>query len=105
MAAPEKRQAYREPIHAMFDRLLEIGRNEHGMIYASVDPRTGRHRGICDTWGYTYNGVYTIYLVDRTPRYRAAVRQPLGNLKQHYANHDWGSADEYAIPWKAPSSI
>ncbi|NQT85410.1 hypothetical protein HQ560_01515, partial [bacterium] len=31
VAAPEKRKAYRKPIHDMFDRLLEIGRNEHGM--------------------------------------------------------------------------
>jgi len=96
VAAQEKRQAYRKPIHAMFDRLLEIGRNEHGMIYASVDPTTGRHRGICDTWGYTYNGVYTVHMVDKTPLYRAAVRLPLGNLKQHYSGHHWGSADEYA---------
>ncbi|NQT86028.1 glycoside hydrolase family 88 protein, partial [bacterium] len=96
VAAPEKRQAYRKPIHDMFDRLLEIGRNEHGMIYASVDPKTGKHRGICDTWGYTYNGVYTVYMVDKTPEYRDAVRLPLSNLKDHYASHHWGSADEYA---------
>jgi len=96
VAAPEKRTAYRKPIHDMFDRLLEIGRNEHGMIYASVDPKTGKHRGICDTWGYTYNGVYTVYMVDKTPEYLAAVRKPLGNLKQHYSAHSWGSADEYA---------
>jgi len=96
VAAPEKRTAYRKPIHAMFDRLLEIGRNEHGMIYASVDPKTGKHRGICDTWGYTYNGVYTVYLVDKTPAYRDAVLKPLTNLKQHYSSHNWGSADEYA---------
>ena len=95
-AAPKKRAAYRKPIHAMFDRLLEIGRNEHGMIYASVDPKTGKHRGICDTWGYTYNGVYTVYMVDKTPEYLAAVRKPLINLKQHYSTHSWGSADEYA---------
>jgi len=80
----------------MFDRLLQLGRNEHGMIYASVDPKTGRHRGICDTWGYTYNGVYTVYMVDQTPLYRAAVRKPLGSLKPHYTSHHWGSADEYA---------
>jgi rhamnogalacturonyl hydrolase YesR len=96
VAAPQKRTAYSKPIHAMFDRLLEIGRNEHGMIYASVDPKTGNHRGICDTWGYTYNGVYAVYMVDKTPEYLAAVRKPLGNLKQHYSDHSWGSADEYA---------
>ncbi|MDP6635884.1 MAG: glycoside hydrolase family 88 protein [Phycisphaerae bacterium] len=96
VAAPKKRTAYRKPIHAMFNRLLEIGRNSHGMIYASVDPKTGKHRGICDTWGYTYNGVYTLYLVDKTPEHLAAVRKPLNNLKQHYSDHHWGSADEYA---------
>ena len=39
--APEKKAAYREPIHAMFDRILAVGRDEHGMLYNSFQPQTG----------------------------------------------------------------
>ena len=95
-AAPEKKKAYEEPLHAMYDRILELGRNEHGMIYNSIDPGTGQHGKICDTWGYTYNGLYSVYLVDGTPAYREAVRKALGSLLPHYSDYPWGTADEYA---------
>ncbi|MBN2476521.1 MAG: hypothetical protein JXB62_18040 [Pirellulales bacterium] len=96
-ALPEKKEAYREPIHAMFDRILEVGRNEHGMLHNTINPKTGQHDdGICDTWGYNYNGVYTVYLIDNTEAYREAVRKVLGNLHEHLTTYHWGSADEYA---------
>jgi len=95
-ANPEKKEAYREPIHAMFDRILEIGRNEQGLLYNTINPQTGEHdRGVCDTWGYNYNGIYTVYLLDKTEAYREAVRKVLKNLPQ-VATYHWGSADEYA---------
>jgi hypothetical protein len=95
-ADPDRRRAYHEPIHAMFDRILEVARDERGMLYNSVNPKTGQQgRGICDTWGYNYNGVYTVYLLDKTEAYRQAVRKVLGNLGQ-LADYHWGSADEYA---------
>ncbi len=96
-ADPEKKKAYEKPIHEMFDRILEVGRDERGMLYNSVNPTTGQHHaGICDTWGYNYNGVYTVYLIDKNPAYRQAVRHVLSNLKEHLTDYDWGSADEYA---------
>lgn len=98
-AAPEKKQAYREPIHAMCDRILEVGRNEHGMVYVSINPKTGKHdERICDTWGYTYNAYYTVYLIDGTEAYRQAVLKVLGNLNEHYREMKWvdASADGYA---------
>jgi len=95
-AAPDKKKAYAEPIHAVFDRILEIARDERGMLYNTIHPKTGKHdKRICDTWGYNYNGVYTLYLIDKTPAYRLAVRKVLGNLPQ-LASYHWGSADEYA---------
>ncbi len=97
VADPPKRAAYRESIHAMCDRILEVGRNEHGMLYTTIDPQTGKHSsGFCDTWGYNYNGLYTVYLVDGTEAYRDAVRHALGNLRDHLIEHHWGSADGYA---------
>lgn len=96
-ALPEKQQAYREPIHAMFDRVLEAGRDERGMLYNTFNPKTGEHdRGICDTWGYNYNGIYAVWMVDQTEAYRQAVRHVLSNLTEHLTDYHWGSADEYA---------
>ena len=101
-AAPDKKKAYHDPIHAMFDRVLEIARNEHGLLYNRVNPKTGEatDNRCCDTWGYNYNGVYTVYLVDDTEAYRDAVRDVLSNLNEHYRGYMWGHksviADEYA---------
>lgn len=101
-AAPEKKRAYERPIHVMYDRCLAIGRNEHGLFYNIVNAKTGKpvNAYLCDTWGYTLNGIYTVYLIDRTPAYRDAVRKALSNLYEHYRNFTWGQpaviADEYA---------
>ena len=100
-AAPAKREVYRKPLHEMYDRILEIGRNEHGLIYLEVDTRTGKHSAaLTDNWGYNYDGFYTAWLLDGTVAYRDAVRQALGNLKEHYTGKGGmcqsNSADGYA---------
>lgn len=96
-AWPEKRRAYAKPIHEMFDRILAVGRNEHGMLYRTFHPKTGQNSGnICDTWGYNYDGFYTVYLLDQTVAYRDATRQALASLQPHYTGFDWGGSDGYA---------
>ncbi len=98
-AAPAKKLAYRGPIHEMLERILQVGRNEHGLFYNSINPRTGRHdKGLADTWGYNLNGFYTVYLIDKTEAYRQAVRTALTNLNNYYSyrNYKWGGADDYA---------
>jgi len=99
-ARPEKKKAYQKPIHEMLDRILEVGRNEHGLFYNVVNPRAGTaiDRRIADTWGYTYNAYYTVFLIDGTPAYRAAVRDVLSCLYDHYRSHKWqgDNADGYA---------
>lgn len=98
-AAPEKRDAYRAPLHEMYDRIMAIGLNEHGLIHGRVNTKTGTQSGgITDNWGYNYDGVYTAFLLDGTAEYRDAVRKALGNLKAHYTGFQWqgGSADGYA---------
>lgn len=96
-ARPEKKEAYRDAIHAMYDRILEVGRDERGMLYNTVNPKTGEHSsGICDTWGYNYNGIYTVFLLDGTTAYRDSVRHVLSQLYEHLTDYHWGSADEYA---------
>lgn len=93
---PEQKVRYREPLYRMLDRILEIGRNDHGMFYNRVNPRSGEciNDRLADTWGYTYNGYYTVYLVDGHEPYRDAILKPLRNLS-HYLAYDWerGSAD------------
>ena len=98
-ARPEKKEAYKGPIYEMLDRILEVGINEHGLFYNVVNPLSAEiiNDGIADTWGYTYNGFYTVYMIDGTIKYREAVLHALENIDQYKA-YDWerGSADGYA---------
>ena len=98
-AWPEKKSSYQEPLYEMLDRILEVGINEYGLFYNVVNPISGEiiNDGIADTWGYTYNGYYTVYMIDGTVKYREAVLRALKNI-DHYKNFDWerGSADGYA---------
>nr|MBI1228560.1 hypothetical protein [Cytophagales bacterium] len=98
-ADQEKKEAYKRQIYEMLDRILEIGTNEDGLFYNEVNPITGEivDAGIADTWGYTYNAYYGVYMVDGYEPYREAVVKALSNL-DNYANFDWerGSQDGYA---------
>jgi hypothetical protein len=96
---PEKKRAYEKPIHEMLDRILQVGRDEHGLFYDWINPQTGQHAdSLTDNWGYNLNGFYTVYLIDRTERYREAVHTALSNLNEHYRDYKWerGGADGYA---------
>ena len=96
---PDKAAAYREPLHALFDRILEVGRNEHGLLYDWFNPQTGEHSaGVCDTWGYVFDGFYTVHLLDGVPAYREAALKAMGSLLPYYSGHRWEgeSADGYA---------
>ena len=99
-ATPEIKKAYRQSIHDMLDRILEVGRNEHGLFYNGINPLDGSvvREGIADTFGYTLNGYYSVFLIDKTETYRQAALKALGNLNTHYRSYDWerGSADGYA---------
>jgi len=96
---PEKKKAYEKPMHEIFDCILAKARNPDGMLYTWFNPQTGEHaKDLCDTWGYDYDGVYTMWLVDRTESYRDAVRHALANLKGKYVGACWAdkSADGFA---------
>lgn len=99
-AKPAKKKNYQPPVHAMLDRILAVGRNEHGLFYNSVNPQNGKplHQGISDTWGYTFNGFYTVYLIDQKENYRQAVLKALACLNDNFREYNWenGSADGYA---------
>jgi hypothetical protein len=98
-ALPEKKKAYQQPIHEMFDCVLAKGRNPDGLFYVWFNPQTGEHsQDLCDTWGYDYDGVYTMWQLDKTQAYRDAVRKALSNLKGKYIGACWAdkSADGFA---------
>lgn len=98
-AQPEKHRAYREPMRRLFDDILAKGRNQDGLLYSWFNPQTGEHsQDLCDTWGYAYDGFYTMWLIDKTDSYRATVQMTLGNLAGKYVGACWGdrSADGFA---------
>jgi len=99
-ARPEKKQAYREPIHTMLDRILKVGRNKDGLFFDVVNPQTGAvvKKRLADNWGYSLNGFYTVYLLDGTKAYRQATLKVLASLAGKYRGYKWEyeRADGYA---------
>jgi hypothetical protein len=98
-ARPDKRQAYAQPLREIFDAILRQGSNPHGLLYSWFKPKTGEHSpGLCDTWGYVYDGFYTLFLIDGVKSYRHAVRHALSNLRPPYVGACWDdkSADGFA---------
>ena len=97
---PGRWAAYRPRFRAVLDRVLEIGRNPDGLLFNSVDPRTGRalNAGLADTWGYVFNAYLTMAMVDpEGGRYREVAARALAAIAK-YKDYDWerGSADGYA---------
>lgn len=97
---PQKKQSYQQPLHEMLDRILEVGRTADGLFFNAINPIAGTRagkKGIADTWGYPYNGIYTVYLIDGTQPYREATLKVLSNIHK-YRNYPWegGSFDGYA---------
>lgn len=91
-ARKEKAAVYREPIHAMLDRILEIGVNEDGLMYDTIDPVAGKvtRDALTDNWGYNYNAFYTVWQLDGEERYREAVRKALRALSnRRYLTYPW----------------
>jgi len=100
-AAPEKREAYRKPLHELYDTLLKVACDPQGFFYLNVDLKTGKQStALTDNWGYNYDGFYTVFLLDGKTEYRDAVRKTLGNLKAYHTGKGGmcqsGSADGYA---------
>ena len=96
---PARRDRYRQPMYRILDKVLEIGRNEHGLLFDAVNPRTGEvlGKGFTDNWGYNYNAFLTVAQLDNIPRYREAVVHVLRNIHR-YADYQWegGGSDGYA---------
>lgn len=98
-AKPAKKETYQEPLHEMLDRILKVGRNSDGLFYDGINPQTGEiiQERVADTWGYTLNGYYAVFVLDGKQEYKDAILKIFSNLHK-YKNHDWenGSSDGYA---------
>jgi hypothetical protein len=103
----QKKAAYQPHLHAMLERILQVGVNPDGLFYNGINPQTGAvvDRGISDSWGYVYDAYYTVFLVDGTTAYREAIVRPLAALNERYRGYGWegasaarprGGADGYA---------
>jgi len=71
-AGQDKKSEYQKPVYEMLDRILEVGRNDDGLFYNSINPKTGKvvDERISDGFGYNLNGFYTVYLIDGKEEYR-----------------------------------
>lgn len=99
-ADKERKELYQPQLYKILDRILEYGRNEHGMFYDEFSPKKGTiiSKGVADTWGYILDGFYTVYLIDKHEPYREATLKILNNLKDNYQYYNWesGSSDGFA---------
>jgi hypothetical protein len=88
---PEKKKEYERPLHELYDRVLLTGRNEDGMFYDVVNPKTSAiiNDEIVDCWGYLYDSYYTVYLIDSTNYYLNEIRRAMSVLNEKYRNFNW----------------
>lgn len=95
----EKKGVYQKPLYQLLDYILAHGRNADGLFYNAINPRTGEilSENLADTWGYTLNGFYDIYMLDSVAAYHDAVTVIFKNLHK-YHNYNWENhgADGYA---------
>ena len=79
---PEVAHRWRPRMHTMLDRILEVGRDEDGLLYNAVNPRTGEilSEERTDNWGYNYNAFAVVAELDGVQRYREAIQHVLSNM-------------------------
>jgi hypothetical protein len=97
---PEKKEKYKESYYKILDRVLEVGRNEDGLFYNAINPKTGEVTDsmVVDNWGYVFNAYYSVWLIDKKEEYREAVLKGIEKLNEKYRNYNWerGNHDGYA---------
>ncbi len=96
---PERKAKYQPAINKILDRILEIGVNDDGLFYMDVNPQTGRviKDELTDNWGYDYNAVLNVGLLDDNKHYIETVEHVLDRI-EGYVHYPWegGGADGYA---------
>ncbi len=79
---PDRREAWRPAMHKVLDRVLEVGRDDTGLLYNLVNPVTGEIKSDerTDNWGYNYNAFLVVADLDQESRYREAVEFVMANI-------------------------
>jgi hypothetical protein len=97
---PEKKEKYKPAYYKLLDLVLEKGRNPDGLFFNAINPKTGEvtDKNVVDNWGYIFNAYYSVWMVDKTERYREAVLKGISTLNEKYRNFAWerNSHDGYA---------
>jgi hypothetical protein len=90
---PATHTRWQPAMRRLLDRVLEVARDEHGLLYNLVNPRTGEvlAEERTDNWGYNYNAFLVVATADNEPRYREAVEFALRNLL-HAKDYPWEGA-------------
>ncbi|MBP34480.1 MAG: hypothetical protein CMP31_02325 [Roseibacillus sp.] len=89
---PDKARIYAAKLRMVFDRILEGGCNQDGMMFNEIKHQaTGTRRGaFSDGWGYNYVGYLCYDMATRTETYRPQVRRTLRALaKPAYRDYQW----------------
>jgi hypothetical protein len=94
---PEQAQAWREPLRAMFHRLLDKARNGDGLWFNLMRASTGEvlNAETPDTWGYALSAAVTFGRATGDEPLIEAARQALRHIDQGRYLH-WSDADAYA---------
>mgnify|MGYP001319934481 FL=1 len=103
----EKKYEYQPALYRLLDKILTFGRNQDGFFYNSINLKANQviDNRIADTWGYTLNAFYTVWMTDQKSEYLEAVLKPFQSLNNSYRNFEWepkkqlgplGSQDGYA---------
>ncbi|MCA1902481.1 MAG: hypothetical protein LDL53_09755 [Candidatus Hydrogenedens sp.] len=89
--APEKHEQWKEPMHNIIRKILEIGRNDYGLFYEAINPKEKKvlRQTLTDNWGYNYNAIATVAMIDDMPDYIREIQRTLDNL--------WEARD---YPWE-----
>lgn len=97
---PTKKEKYKPSYYKLLDLVLEKGRNVDGLFYNAINPKTGDivDKNVVDNWGYIFNAYYSVWMTDKTERYREAVLKGVSMLNGKYRNYPWEgkSHDGYA---------
>jgi len=76
---PDRRERWKPAMHRMLDRILEVARDENGLLYNLVNPVTGEIKSEerTDNWGYNYNAFLVVANLDNEDKYLKAVEHVL----------------------------
>ena len=87
----DKKYEYQPHLYRLLDRILTFGRNQDGYFYNSINLKANQviDNRIADTWGYTLNAFYTVWMTDKKSEYIKAVLKPFKSLNNSYRNFEW----------------